>query len=724
MTNTTTKAELQQILKSKFGYQEFRDQQLPIMEGVLGGRDTLVLMPTGGGKSLCYQIPALAMEGTTVVISPLIALMKDQVDGLKLNGIEAEFLNSSQTSLEQTRVLQLLMAKRLKLLYLAPERLMANNGELLFALKEANINLFAIDEAHCISQWGHDFRPEYLKLAALKQVFQNTPIIALTATADQRTRENIIANLRLNNPEVFTSSFNRANIEYHVEPKQDSKHRLLEFLRERRDDSGIIYSLSRKSTESISEFINANGFNSKPYHAGLSQEEKDENQNLFLQDSVPIIVATIAFGMGIDKSNVRYVVHMDLPKNMEGYYQETGRAGRDGLPSTALLFFSRGDAVMLKKFIENSDPEQAAVLHRKLDQMVMFGETVKCRREYILQYFDENFKGPCGACDRCLNVSEWMDGTIIAQKALSAVYRLNQTFGAGYVIDFLRGSKAEKIREEHKSIKTYGVGKDIARNAWVRYINNLIELGYLEQSTGQYPVLKLTAKSKGVLQGGEKVELVKLVERKKKAKEVTTEYAEDLYNYLKEWRYEMAQHKKVPPYVIFSDKTLIDLAAYLPEKEEDLFHISGLGEVKVSQYGEDILKIIKQYCQKNGLSSKMHLVTKTLSPKNSKKAAAKAGLSETEKTTIKFFKQGMDIPAIVKKREVTVNTIENHLASGVKWGVLKAEELVSPQKIKDILSVLQEVNSSGLKAVKEALPENFSYGEIKIVLASKSDENG
>src|SRR5690554_3031170 len=414
------------ILKSKFGFSGFRQNQKEIISRVLSKKDTLVLMPTGGGKSLCYQIPALIFEGVTIVISPLIALMKGQVDALRINGSAAAFLNSSQSTSEQSSIIHQLENSQLKLLYLAPERLLGKEGKFVEYLKGLNVSLIAIDEAHCISQWGHDFRPEYLMLARLKEELPEVPVIALTATADRLTQKDILSKLALKAPQTFLSSFNRANIVYLVEPKRNSYQRLLEFLEKHQEDSGIIYALSRQSTEDLAERLTLEGYAARPYHAGLEKATKEQHQEQFLKDEVKIIVATIAFGMGIDKSNVRYVVHMDLPKNLESYYQETGRAGRDGLPSQALLFYSYADVLKLKGFATvDNNPEQTRIMLKKLDQMADYCQVRSCRRKYLLNYFDEEAPEQCGSCDVCLTDYEKIDGTVIAQKALSAVARLN-----------------------------------------------------------------------------------------------------------------------------------------------------------------------------------------------------------------------------------------------------------------------------------------------------------
>ncbi|HVE55859.1 MAG TPA: DNA helicase RecQ, partial [Pyrinomonadaceae bacterium] len=464
----------QEILKNKFGYDSFRMNQQAAIEAVLAKKDCVVLMPTGGGKSLCYQIPSLILDGLTLVVSPLIALMKDQVDALKANGVEADFLNSSQTSREQTEVFQSVRQGKTKILYVAPERLLQSGDQFIDFLRDLKISLFAIDEAHCISSWGHDFRPEYIQLGKLKRYFPEIPVIALTATADKLVRKDIFERLNIRSAEVFVSSFNRPNIYYRIVPKRNSYAQLLDYLAERRDESGIIYCLSRSSVDNLANDLRAEGFSALPYHAGLDSETRDRHQELFLKDEVKIVVATIAFGMGIDKSNVRFVVHLDLPKNIESYYQETGRAGRDGLQSEALMFFSWGDVNKLKGFAEvEGNQRQSEIMLKKLNTMGKFGDLKTCRRRFLLDYFSEELTADCGHCDNCNTEFEKFDGTIIAQKALSAVARTGQRFGLSYLIDFLRGSQAKTIRDEHKNLKTYGIGADVSKNNWFDYFNDL-----------------------------------------------------------------------------------------------------------------------------------------------------------------------------------------------------------------------------------------------------------
>ncbi len=709
-----------QALQKYFGYSGFRHEQEAIIQHVLNKKDVLALMPTGGGKSICYQLPAVMLDGLTIVISPLIALMKDQVDALNVNGIAAAFLNSSQSTEEQIQLTHRLRNNEIKLLYLAPERLFANEGKLTTFLKTLPVSLIAIDEAHCISHWGHDFRPEYLALAGLKNQFPGVPVIALTATADSLTKKDILEKLNLRDPAIFISSFNRANITYRVIPKKNSFNQLLAFLDERKDDSGIIYCLSRKSTESLAADLKAEGFSAEAYHAGLDNALKARTQEAFLRDEIKIIVATIAFGMGINKSNVRYVVHIDMPKNIEGYYQETGRAGRDGLPSEAMLLYSPGDAIKLKQFAMIEDnPAQSRIMLSKLNDMVNYCQLHACRRQFLLRYFDEDALPNCGSCDFCLTEFVMFDATLIAQKALSAVVRLKERFGSTYVVDFLRGSKNEKIRPEHKELKTYGIGADISKTDWFRYLRELAAQGYLQVTDDAYPILKLTSKSDAVLKGLEKVELV--------ATEVTTEdhqptealpHEAALLAEIKAIRRDIAQHENVPPYIILSDATLLEIATYLPQSLDELRFISGFGDIKLARYGREFLLPVKNYAAKNGLTSKM----KQKSPKRERKARTertgeKLRSSDTRQESLTLFRAGKSIAEIASGRSLSATTIESHLAHFVQSGEVDVLAMVANEKIPAIKTAVESYGFEKLAPLKEILGTGISYGEIKAVIA-------
>ncbi|MES2128277.1 MAG: DNA helicase RecQ [Pseudomonadota bacterium] len=591
------------VLQTVFGYPVFRGQQADIVEHVGSGGDALVLMPTGGGKSLCYQIPALLRDGVGVVVSPLIALMQDQVDALAEVGVRAAFLNSTQTFEESMRIERQVRMGEIDLVYVAPERLMTPRCLELF--EASNIALFAIDEAHCVSQWGHDFRPEYIKLSILHERFPHVPRIALTATADQQTRTEIALRLQLGDARQFVSSFDRPNIRYQIVEKANGRKQLIDFITaEHGNDAGIVYCLSRKKVEETAEFLNEHGIRALPYHAGMDHAKRSANQSRFLREDSIVMVATIAFGMGIDKPDVRFVAHLDLPKSIEGYYQETGRAGRDGQAASAWMAYGLQDVVLQRRMIDESEAEDTfkRVLSMKLDAMLGLCETLHCRRMRLLEYFGEK-SGPCGNCDTCLIPPVSFDGTVPVQKLLSAIYRVDQRFAAGHVIDVLRGNATERIAQwHHNSLSVFGIGAERAELEWRAILRQVIALGLVTVDHEAYSSLKLTDAARPVLKGGQRVQLrqyVKPLKAKRASSPAkgfvesdlsTTEQA--IFDRLRTWRLGMARSHNVAAWIIFSDATLRGIAKARPASLGDLRGVSGVGEKKLASYGDDIIAII------------------------------------------------------------------------------------------------------------------------------------
>ena len=589
------------VLQNTFGYADFRHQQSNIINELINGADVFTLMPTGGGKSLCYQIPAIVLQGVGIVVSPLIALMKDQVDALKLQGVKAEFLNSSQNYEEQRRVEQLIVSGNIDLVYVAPERLLSDY--FLSLLDQAPIALFAFDEAHCVSQWGHDFRPEYQQLSIISSRYPNTPKIALTATADLKTREEIVQVLNLANAKIFVHSFDRANIQYRISEHKNSKEQLLRFINsEHQNDAGIVYCLSRKSVETTAQWLCEQGKTALPYHAGLATEVKDNNQQRFLRENGIIIVATIAFGMGIDKPDVRFVAHLNLPKSIEAYYQETGRAGRDGLPANTWLAYGMQDVIKLKQMASQSDGNEQFkfITQRKIDALLGYCEVSSCRRQVLLNYFGETLAEPCGNCDNCLTPPTTWDGTSAAQKALSTVYRTGQRFGVGHQIDVLTGKVTPKITSfKHDQLSTFNIGNELKAMQWQTVFRQLISMGFLAVEM-DYGVLKLTEKARPLLKGECSIELkvqkyknTKPTQNKKQSIEndlTTSELAS--FDKLKQQRALWAKERNVPAYVVFHDATLIDIARTAPKTLSQLLAVNGLGKTKLELYGDKIIALL------------------------------------------------------------------------------------------------------------------------------------
>lgn len=599
---------MNQTLKTYFGYDTFRPLQEEIIGNVMEGKDTLVLMPTGGGKSICYQLPALLSEGTAVVVSPLISLMRDQVETLQANGIAAGALNSSNDETMNANLRRACIEGKLKLLYISPEKLVA---EAEYLLKDMHISLFAVDEAHCISQWGHDFRPEYTQMGLLHRMFTRVPIIALTATADKITRQDIINQLRLNNPKVFLSSFDRPNLALEVKRGYQSKEKskaILEFISKHRDESGIIYCMSRSKTESVAQLLKKQGIRAGVYHAGLPTEERNRTQDAFIHDRLQVVCATIAFGMGIDKSNVRWVIHYNLPKSIESFYQEIGRAGRDGIPSQTVLFYSIADLMLLTKFAVDS--KQQTINLEKLQRMQQYAEAEVCRRRILLSYFGETAKQECGNCDVCRNPPQRFDGTVIVQKALSAIVRTEQQIGTRALIDILRGSfSAEMTERGYTQLKTFGAGREIPARDWQDYLLQMLQMGYFEIAYNESNHLKITESGTHVLYGREEAQLVVIRreeerERKKRksiSKELPQGVAEteskDLFEALRELRKQLADQEAMPAYIVLSDKVLHLLNLSKPTTVEQFGEISGIGEYKKEKYGKEFVEVIRRYVE-------------------------------------------------------------------------------------------------------------------------------
>ena len=685
-------------LKENFGFEKFRPNQEDIINCILSGQDTLAIMPTGGGKSICFQLPALVLPGITIVISPLIALMKDQVDGLKANGILACYINSSQSSEEQQLHIQNLTDNKVKLVYVAPESL----SYLENAFSQITISLIAIDEAHCISAWGHDFRPAYTNLGYLKNRFPSTPILALTATADKATRTDITEQLNLVNPKTFVASFDRKNLSLEVRPALDRVKQIIDFIKDKPNECGIVYCLSRKTTEELAEKLQKVGIKAKAYHAGLDSKIRSKTQDEFINDECQVVCATIAFGMGIDKSNVRWVIHYNLPKNIEGYYQEIGRAGRDGLPSETVLFESYGDMIQLQKFA--SEGLNAEVQLAKLERMKQYADALSCRRKILLSYFGELVTENCGNCDICKNPPAFFDGTIIAQKALSAIIRLQESEALPVIVDFLRGSKNASIFDKgYQNLKTYGVGSDISWQDWNQYIIQLINLGYCEIAFHQQNKIKLTPFARKVLFEGEKVQLTtvqKISTEKPETKERATKTtANSLFEILRKLRSEIAKEEEVPAYVIFNDATLRQMEAERPMSDEEFLNIEGVGKAKLEKYGDVFIKAIIEF-QKN----------KTV-------RAKKEG--STYKETLEMLQSGLTVEEIAGKRNLGVSTITSHLAKLYSDGhPIDLSIYVTKEEISKIAEAKIKLESpNALKPYFDYFEEQIGYDKIRIGLA-------
>lgn len=680
------------LLKTHFGFDSFRPNQEAIINDILSGNDILAIMPTGGGKSLCFQLPALLLQGTAIVISPLIALMKDQVDALHANGISAAFYNSSQSSTHQNKVLEDLHSEKIKLLYVAPESLPL----LLPHLTHSKVSLFAIDEAHCISAWGHDFRPAYTQLGQLKDSHPQIPVLAFTATADVATQVDIVKQLHIPKAKKHLAPFDRKNLFLEVRPGTDRLNQILRFLKSRPEESGIIYCLSRKNTEMLAEKLKAKGYKVQAYHAGLETEERTRIQDDFVNDRTPIIVATIAFGMGIDKSNVRWVIHYNMPKNIEGYYQEIGRSGRDGLPAQTLLFYSFADVLQLRQFIEESTTKEFQLA--KLERMQQFAEALSCRRIALMNYFGEHIFENCGNCDNCKTPPKFFDGTILAQKVCSAVYRLEEKEALGMLVDVLRGARNANVLDKgYQHLKTYGVANNVSWLDLQQYIIQMINQGILEIHFHENGRLLLTPLANKILFENKQIQLASLQPKEKNTKNETVTKAETigLFEKLRQLRRKIAVEENVAAYIVFSDAALKDMEALLPKNEFEFLQVSGVGQTKNEKYGQRFLEVIKEH-----LENEKPKVT-------------------TQLQSYQLFEKGMSVAEIASHRNLKEDTIYGHLVSMHQEGKpIDLYSYISEEEIRNIQKAKIELNQEekSLRPYFEYFEEQLPYWKIRMGL--------
>jgi ATP-dependent DNA helicase RecQ len=746
---------LRDTLKKYFGFTSFRPLQEEIIRDTLAGKDVFAVLPTGGGKSLCFQLPALTRPGLTVVVSPLIALMKDQVDSLQAAGVAATFLNSSLATGESRLRLRGLHNGEYRLLYVAPERLMLSG--FLDDLKRWNVGLFAIDEAHCISEWGHDFRPEYRQINSLRTVFPEVPLMALTATATERVRADIVTQLHLRNPACYTASFNRPNLTYRISAKSGAYEQILDFIRARPRESGIIYCQARKTAENLSAKLNADGIRAAAYHAGMETDERSRSQEAFLRDEVRVVCATIAFGMGINKPNVRFVIHHDLPKNIEGYYQETGRAGRDGLPSECLLLFSPGDRIKYSRFIdEMSNPKERDIARAQLEQIVHYAECASCRRAFLLNYFGEQYDGSgrfgpesvgispaslhqeqdnqsvltsaaknslnCAACDNCLSPRQTWDGTLAAQKFLSCVYRIREKSGFGvgiqHIVEVLCGAETEKIRKwNHHTLSTYNIGGEHTRTEWSAIGRELVRLGLLHQDAGKFNTTELTEEGRAALKSRQKIVLTRSVAAtaepgRQRAGEIACD--ELLFEKLRQLRKRLADERGMPPYIIFSDVSLKQMARQYPQDERAFSRISGVGDKKLREFGSLFLEEIAAHLQSNArqVFADDSFAEPTPAPKRSR-------LGDTARETVHFFRQGKSVEEIAHIRGLKEGTIYSHLEDAIRAGeTVELGQLMDEKGQEEIASAFQKHGFGNLMGAVESLGGRYSHGQLRVYRAA------
>ena len=689
-------------LKRYYGYDRFRPMQEAIIQSILSGRDTVVLMPTGGGKSVCFQIPALMLPGLTVVVSPLIALMKDQVNALHMNGIPSAFYNSTQTGREQRDIEDDCISGKLNLLYVSPEKLLTES--FLSFLKRLTISLFAIDEAHCISSWGHDFRPEYTQLHILKQQFPTVPTVALTATADKLTRHDIATRLGMSDPAIFLDSFNRKNLSLQVLPGQNRIQQIIRLLQQKPDTSGIIYCLSRKSTESLAAKLQEKGFSAAFYHAKMDPDDRTKTQEAFLRDDVKIICATIAFGMGIDKSNVRWVIHYNMPKNIESFYQEIGRAGRDGAAAQTVLFYSFADVATYKDMLAENNPANLGLQLAKLERMQQYADAHTCRRQILLSYFSEELPEPCGNCDVCRDPRVTFDGTVLAQKALSAIVRTGERVPMNLLIDILRGSRSQQVMQGgYDQVKTYGAGRDLRFDDWRNYLHQLINIGVIEIAYDQHYALRRGILADQILYSGKTISLVRPDDAPKpvveKAKAKTETQRDELFERLRVLRKRLADEQNVPAYVVFTDTTLEDMARQRPTTPDALRNVSGVGERKLNLFGKQFLDEITGYIRERVQSGEK--------PKGS-----------TQLVSFDLYNTGMTLDEIAIRRGLTTGSVAGHLVQLAKAGYdIDLSSLIDPADRREIERAIAEVGleEGRLKPVFDQLGGKYDYGKLTLV---------